>query len=315
MLRSPLMRAVIIFTKWKDVTEKHPIRFYCEVNMEFKKLTDATAIPVLGFGTWTIGGGDVADTTHDSEDISAIKNAIKLGITNIDTAEAYAEGHAEELVGKAISDFDRKNLFVTSKVSPEHLSYNDLVASAKGSLERLQTDYIDLYLIHAPNPDIPIQETMKAMDFLVEQKLVKCIGVSNFSVEQIREAQKYTKNKIVANQIEYSLLVRNEGRVTNDMESKTIPYCQENNILVIAWRPLAKGKLAKPGFKILDELAQKYHKSQSQIAINWLISKKGIVTITKSTKVEHLKENLGAIGWKLQQEDVERLNNSFVASG
>lgn len=283
--------------------------------MEFKKLTDATAIPVLGFGTWTIGGGDVADTTHDSEDISAIKNAIKLGITNIDTAEAYAEGHAEELVGKAISDFDRKNLFVTSKVSPEHLSYNDLVASAKGSLERLQTDYIDLYLIHAPNPDIPIQETMKAMDFLVEQKLVKCIGVSNFSVEQIREAQKYTKNKIVANQIEYSLLVRNEGRVTNDMESKTIPYCQENNILVIAWRPLAKGKLAKPGFKILDELAQKYHKSQSQIAINWLISKKGIVTITKSTKVEHLKENLGAIGWKLQQEDVERLNNSFVASG
>ncbi|TVM00977.1 MAG: aldo/keto reductase [Candidatus Brocadia sp. WS118] len=283
--------------------------------MEFKKLTDATAIPVLGFGTWTIGGGDVADTTHDSEDISAIKNAIKLGITNIDTAEAYAEGHAEELVGKAISGFDRKNLFVTSKVSPEHLSYNDLVASAKGSLERLQTDYIDLYLIHAPNPDIPIQETMKAMDFLVEQKLVKCIGVSNFAVEQIKEAQKYTKNKIVANQIEYNLLVRDKGRVTENMESKIIPYCQKNNILIIAWRPLAKGELAKPGFKILDELAKKYNKTHSQIAINWLISKKGIVTITKSTKLEHLKENLGAIGWKLQHEDIGRLNNSFITSG
>lgn len=282
--------------------------------MEFKKLTDTIAIPVLGLGTWTIGGGDVADTTYDSEDISAIKNAIKLGITNIDTAEAYAQGYTEELVGRAISGFDRKNLFITSKVSPEHLSYEELIVSAKGSLRRLNTDYIDLYLIHAPNPDISIQETMKAMDFLVEQKLIRCMGVSNFSVEQIKEAQKYTKNKIVANQIEYNLLVRNEGRVTNDMESKIIPYCQENNILVIAWRPLAKGELAKPGFKILDELAKKYNKAQSQIAINWLISKKGIVTITKSTKVEHLKENLGAIGWKLQQEDIDRLNNEFMTS-
>lgn len=283
--------------------------------MEFKKLTDTITIPVIGLGTWTIGGGDVADTTYDSEDISAIKTAINLGITHIDIAEAYAEGHTEELVGRAIGTFDRKNLFVTSKVSPEHLNYDDLLASAKGSLQRLNTDYIDLYLIHAPNPDIPIQETMKAMDSLIEQKLIRCMGVSNFSVEQIKEAQKYTKNKIVANQIEYNLLVRDKGRVTENMESKIIPYCQENNILVIAWRPLAKGELAKPGFKILDELAKKYNRTQSQIAINWLISKKGIVTITKSTKLEHLKENLGAIGWKLRQEDIDRLNNEFIDSG
>lgn len=282
--------------------------------MEFKRLTDTITIPAIGFGTWTIGGGDVADTTYDGGDVSAIQNAIKLGITNIDTAEAYAEGHAEELVGRAIGGFERKNLFITTKVSPEHLRYDDLLASAKGSLGRLKTDYIDLYLIHAPNPDIPIQETMKAMDCLVEQKLVKCIGVSNFSVEQIKEAQKHTKNKIRANQIEYNLLVRDKGRVTENMESEIIPYCQKNNILIIAWRPLAKGELAKPGFKILDELTKKYNKTQSQIAINWLISKEGIVTITKSTKVEHLKENLGAIGWKLQQEDVDRLNNSFITS-
>ena len=280
--------------------------------MEFKKLTDNITIPVIGLGTWTIGGGDEADTTYDDEDISAIRTAIKLGITHIDTAEAYALGHTEELIGRAIGGFDRKNLFITSKVSPEHLSYDDLLASAKGSLQRLDTDYIDLYLIHAPNPDISIQETMKAMDSLVEQKLIRCMGVSNFPVEQIREAQKYTKNKIVANQIEYNLLVRDKGRVTENMESKIIPYCQENNILIIAWRPLAKGKLAKPGFKILDELAEKYHKTQAQIAINWLISKKGIVAIAKSTKVEHLEKNLGAIGWKLRQEDINRLNDEFV---
>lgn len=282
--------------------------------MEFKKLTDSITIPVIGLGTWTIGGGNEADTTYDKEDISAMRTAIKFGITHIDTAEAYAQGHTEELVGRAIGGFDRKSLFITSKVSPEHLSYDDLLASAKGSLQRLNTDYIDLYLIHAPNSDIPIQETMKAMDSLVEQKLIRCMGVSNFSVEQIKEAQKYTKNKIVANQIEYNLLVRNEGRVTNDMESKIIPYCQENNILIIAWRPLAKGELAKPGLRILDELVKKYNRTQSQIAINWLISKKGIVTITKSTKLEHLKENLGAIGWKLKQEDIDRLNNEFIDS-
>ena len=282
--------------------------------MEFKKLTDSITIPVIGLGTWTIGGGNEADTTYDKEDISAMRTAIKLGITHIDTAEAYAQGHTEELVGRAIGGFDRKSLFITSKVSPEHLSYDDILASEKGSLQRLNTDYIDLYLIHAPNSDIPIQETMKAMDSLVEQKLIRCMGVSNFSVEQIKEAQKYTKNKIVANQIEYNLLVRNEGRVTNDMESKIIPYCQENNILIIAWRPLAKGELAKPGLRILDELVKKYNRTQSQIAINWLISKKGIVTITKSTKVEHLKENLGAIGWKLKQEDIDRLNNEFIDS-
>ena len=108
--------------------------------------------------------------------------------------------------------------------------------------------------------------------------------------------------------------MRDKGRVTEDMESKIIPYCQKNNILIITWRPLANGKLVKPGFKILDELAKKYNRTQSQIAINWLISKKGIVTITKSTKVEHIKENLGAIGWKLKQEDVDRLNNEFIDS-
>ncbi|MCL4728800.1 aldo/keto reductase [Candidatus Kuenenia stuttgartiensis] len=282
--------------------------------MEFKNLSNTIKIPVIGLGTWTIGGGDEADTTYDKENISAIKTAIKLGITHIDNAEAYAQGHSEELVGRAIVGLDRKSLFITSKVSPEHLSYDNLLASAKGSLQRLNTDYIDLYLIHAPNPDIPIQETMKAMDFLVEQKLVRCIGVSNFSVDQIKEAQKYTKNKIVANQIEYNLLVRDKGRVTENMESEIIPYCQENNIFIIAWRPLAKGKLAKPGFKILDELADKYHKTQAQIAINWLISKKGIVVISKSTKVEHLEKNLGAIGWKLRQEDTDRLNNEFINS-
>lgn len=118
---------------------------------------------------------------------------------------------------------------------------------------------------------------MRAMDHLVEQRIIRFVGVSNFSVDHLKEAQRYTKNRIVANQIEYSLLVRNNGKVTNDMESQIIPYCQESNILVIAWRPFAKGELARPGFKLLDELTEKYDKSQAQVALNWLISKKGLL--------------------------------------
>ncbi|MEA2089409.1 MAG: aldo/keto reductase [Thermoproteota archaeon] len=279
--------------------------------MEFKELSDGVKIPVLGVGTWKMGGGLRADRTHDKECVLAVRTAIRLGMTHIDTAELYGEGHAEELVGEAIQGFRREQLFITTKVKAENLLYNDVISAIKRSVKRLRTSYVDLYLIHAPNPEIPIKETMKAMDYLVENKLTRFIGVSNFSVEQIKEAQKYARNKIVANQIEYNLLTRNRGQFTNGMESKIVPYCQKNGITVIAYRPLAKGELAKLGIKLLDELAEKYGKTQVQIALNWLISKPNIVTIPKAVKIEHIKENLGAIGWRLSEEDMRRLDYDF----
>jgi diketogulonate reductase-like aldo/keto reductase len=280
--------------------------------MEYKRLTDDIKLPVLGLGTWGIGGEFETETKYDNEGILAIKNAIKLGLNHIDTAEMYGRGHSEELVGAAISGFGRKTLFITTKVSPENLRYDDVISSAKKSMERLNTSYIDLYLIHAPNPRIPIQETMEALDLLVDQKLVRFIGVSNFSVEQMKEAQRYTGNRIVANQIEYNLLVRNKGIFNTGMEKEIIPYCQENDILVIAYTPLARGRLVSPGYKILDELAQKYNKTRAQVAINWLISKKNVITIPKSISIKHLEENLGAIGWELEKNDVYRLDNEFT---
>jgi len=283
-----------------------------KTNMEFVSLTHSVAIPVLGLGTWDMGGQLMPDTTRDREEVRAVKTAIRLGVTHIDTAEMYGRGHSEELVGEAIADFRREDLFITTKVSPEHLRYNDVITAARGSLRRLKTDNIDLYLVHAPNPAIPIQETMKGFDFLCKKGLVKFIGVSNFTIDQIREAQKYIRNKIVANQIEYNLLIRNRGgEYTSDMESTIIPYCQENDIVVIAYRPLARGRLVRPGFRVLDELAQKYNKTSVQIAINWLISKQGIITIPKATNVAHLKENLGAMGWRLEHQDMWRLDNQF----
>lgn len=279
--------------------------------LEFKTFASGLRVPSVGFGTWNIGGGMTADRTHDEEAISVMKGAIRLGVTHIDTAELYGDGHAEELVGEAIREFDRRALFVTTKVKWSNLRYKNVIEAAKRSLKRLRTDYVDLYLVHTPNESVPIRETMRAMDDLVDAKITRFIGVSNFSVEQMEKAQQASRHEIVANQIEYNLLTRNSGMHTIDMETSIIPYCQKEGAAVIAYRPLAKGELARPGFALLDELAEEYGKTQAQIAINWLISKPNIVTIPKTMKIERVKENLGAVGWKLSPEDLYRLDREF----
>ncbi len=279
--------------------------------MQFKPLTKKINIPVLGLGTWTIGGEKEADYTHDEESIKAIQDAIKLGYTHIDTAEVYGAGHCEELIGKAIKLFNRKELFITTKVYKTNLRYKDLLAAADKSLARLQTKYIDLYLIHSYNPNIPLEETMDAMAKLVEEKKVRFIGVSNFSVEQLKKACKYSWHPIVANQIEYSFVARDKGASNNclKMESEIIPYCQKNNITVIAYRPLARGDSSLQQHPLLQQLAAKYHKTPAQIVLNWLISKQNIVAITKSTNPQHLQENMEAMGWELSSEDHVLLDN------
>lgn len=273
--------------------------------MEYKKIGN-TRIPVLGIGTWRMGGDTSHhDTSMDEEWVHAIKKAIELGMTHIDTAEVYGMGHAEELVAEAIKGIPREKLFITTKVSWEHLKHDEVIAACKGSLKRLETDYVDLYLVHAPDDSVPIDDTMSAMNSLKDQGLIRYIGVSNFSVEQLKAAQRHAE--IVNNQIEYNLLARNKGMFSTNMESEIIPYCQKNGILITAFRPLAKGDLCKRGFAILDEMAKKYGKTQAQVAINWLISKEGIITIPKAS-VEHVQENLGALGWKLSPEDMKRLD-------
>lgn len=276
--------------------------------MEYKVIGDVK-IPVLGLGTWLIGGDTTPDYSEDEQAIQAIKSAIDLGYEHIDTAEYYGNGHCEELVGKAIKDIDRQSLFITSKVWTTNLNYDDVLSSAKRSLQRMGTDYIDLYLIHSPSSTIPIKKTMSAFDYLVDNKMVKYIGVSNFKASQLKEAQKYAKHKIVANQIEYSLLTRNKGKYSGnrDMETKTIPYCQENDIIIMAERPIERGLILK-SHPLLDSLEKKYKKTKAQIAMNWLISKKNIVTIPKSTNLNHLKENLGSIGWQMDKSDIELLD-------
>ncbi|MBI2552774.1 aldo/keto reductase [Candidatus Uhrbacteria bacterium] len=271
-----------------------------------KKLKSGFEMPVFGIGTWQMGGRfERNPENNDAADIAAIRVAIDWGVTHIDTAESYADGHAERLAGEAIKGQDRGNLFIVSKVSDEHLRYDDVIKAARASRERLGTAYLDLYLIHAPNPEIPIRETMRALDTLLDSGLIRHIGVSNFSKERIEEAQSYTKNKIVANQVHYNLIFREPER------KGLIQYCQAHDIMFIAWRPVEKGALTKPGTPVLDEMCIKYGKTPAQIAINWLISQPGIVTLAKTTAIEHLKENLGAVGWTMNPADIERLRTEF----
>ncbi|MEM7825042.1 MAG: aldo/keto reductase, partial [Candidatus Aenigmatarchaeota archaeon] len=257
-------------------------------------------IPVIGLGTWKMGGDILPDKSKDKECIAALKRGIELGMAHIDTAEIYSSGHAEELVAEAIKDFDREKLFITSKVWQTNLRYNDVIKAAKGSLKRLKIDQMDLYLVHWPNPDIPLKETMRAMEYLLEQDLTRFIGVSNFSVEEMKEAQSYTKAKIVTNQVEYSLVHREPE------ENGVLQFCQKNKIILTAYSPI-KYVVGKK-IPLLDELSKKYGKTHVQIALNWLISKPQVITIPKAANIKHVEENAGAVGWKLEKSDIEKLN-------
>ncbi|MHA1627323.1 MAG: aldo/keto reductase [Candidatus Asgardarchaeia archaeon] len=232
-----------------------------------------------------------------------MRKAVSLGMWLIDTAEFYGAGHAEEVVGMAIEAFDRDEVFVVTKVWHTNLRYNDVIKAAERSLKRLKTDYIDLYLVHWPNPNIPLRETMKAMEKLVEDGMVLYVGVSNFDVSLMEEARSYLSHTdIVANQVKYNLLDRN-------VEKDVLPYCQEERITLIAYTPLEKGLLANDPF--LSEIGKKYGKTSAQVALNWLISKDMVVAIPKAIEMEHIEENAGAMGWQLSEEDMKLIDEKF----
>lgn len=269
--------------------------------MKNKTLKCGFSMPVLGMGTWQMGGRMERDSRNDDAgQIQALKTGLDLGFNLIDTAESYADGKAEELVGEAIRGYDRGKLFLTSKVWKTHVAYDDVLRAAENSLKRLGTDYLDLYLYHQVNNEVPLKETMRAFDRLVSEKLVRHIGVSNFALERFKRAQACAEHKIVVNQIHYSLSVR-------EPESELLPWLQENDVMIQAWRPLR----GVPDCALLNELCAKYGKTKSQIALNWLIMQKNIVTITASSSARHIQDNLDAAAFEMAPSDVELLMRDF----
>ena len=254
----------------------------------------------IGIGTWRMGGSSFPDTRHDRRDVEALKFAIENGLTLIDTAEIYASGHAEELVGEAIKNFSREDVFIVTKVWNNHLHYDDVIRSANASLKRLDSGYIDLFLIHWPNSSVPVRETISAMEKLVDDGITRYIGVSNFGVREMQDAMEATSRySIAANEIEYSIARRG-------VEKVIIPFCENNDIAVIAYTPINKGKLK--GFRELNSIADRMGKAPVQIALTYVMRRS--IPIPMSTNREHIKEMADAIEMNISDEDYEKLRNS-----
>lgn len=266
--------------------------------MNYKKLADTDLeMPEIGLGTWNYRGG-----------VEPLRAGIEQGANLIDTAEGY---YTEDVVGEAVKGI-REDVIIATKVSGRNLAYDSVLRSCEQSLQQLQTDYIDLYQIHWPNDSYPIKDTMRAMQKLVDEGMVHYVGVSNFDVYEMKEAQFYFPNyKIVSNQVRYNLNDR-------DIEDNLLPYCIENNITILAYTPLSSGSLCKTEgllkskkYKVLKEISDEVNKTPGQVALNWCNSHENVVSIPKSNSVERTLENCGASGWKLSRKQLNLLDELF----
>jgi diketogulonate reductase-like aldo/keto reductase len=259
-------------------------------------------LPKIGFGTWKIGGGSTPNRAVDEKSLAALRYALEIGYTHIDTAEMYASGHSEELVGQAVRESGkrREDVFITSKVIPSHLRYDDVLTACENSLRHLGMDYIDLYLIHWPPAGAKYEETFKALNKLVREGKVKHLGVSNFDVKLLKQAQSLSETPIITNQVPFSLGDR--SYIKNGM----LAYCQENNILLTAYSPVEEGKLHSN--KTLDAIAKAHNATPFQIALAWIISHPRVITIPMSFNPVHIRENFESADIELSDYETDQLN-------
>ncbi len=250
-----------------------------EMNIPRKKLKNGFELPIYGLGLWQMGGRWESDSSNDAEEIIAIRRAIDSGVTTIDTAESYGDGHAEELLKDALVDVDRDKLFISTKVSGNHQNYKDLLNAFAASKKRMGLDYVDLYMLHRyPEHGTDIKETMRAMDELVDSGQVRYIGVCNMTPSRFEEVQKHTKNKIVYHQLHYNVQFREIEKYG------LLKHAVDNDYMLAAWRPVQKGLL--PNSELIEKIARKYNKTTTQVVINWLVSQENVITLSKTSSSE-----------------------------
>lgn len=259
------------------------------------KLSNGINIPEIGFGTSLIEGEQCVDV---------IRQALKNGYRHIDTASAYKN---EQEIGRAIkeSNIQRKELFITSKVWKDSMGYDNTIESFYNSLERLQLDYIDLYLIHWPrNNDKQLNiDTWKALETLYKENKVKAIGVSNFLKHHL---------EIILNNCEIVPMVDQLEFHPGLMRNETLEFCKENNIIVEAWAPLGKGKMLEN--ETLTNIAKKYNKSVAQICIKWCIQN-NVIPLPKTTNENRMIENLESSNFLISDEDMKKINEMKFFAG
>ena len=263
------------------------------------RLPSGEAIPSLGQGTW----GMAEDVRRRKEEVAALRLGIDLGMTLIDTAEMYADGGAEVLVGEAIAG-RRDELFLVSKVLPENATKPGTVAACEHSLRRLGTDRLDLYLLHWRG-NVPLEETLDAFAALVDAGKIRYWGVSNFDVVDMIELRGVTGGvDVAADQVLYNLTRRG-------IEYDLLPWCRKRSIPIMAYSPIEQGRLL--GHRELKSIAARHNAKPAQVALAWLLRQDGIVAIPKAAKLAHVRENHAALELRLTKEDLAALDRAFPA--
>lgn len=290
-------------------------------------------LKVSRVGLGTLAFGHRTKGIQDKEEIFDCLNfAFDNGINLIDTAESYSGGLTEKYIGEVLKERgDREEIVIVTKVSPNHLSYTNVLKAANHSMEKLQTDYIDLLLVHWPWPYNPISETMKAMDELLEEGKIRYVGLSNFHNPLVQEAmENLHKGEIIVNELEYNLLQRN-------IEIEMLPFLREKEIAVLAFSPLLSGfltanydehstfpendfrnndplfkhkenfKQTRGLFQLMREIAENHDGTSAEVALNWLLKEKDIIPIPGAKKKMHIESNIHATQWKLTKDEYSQL--------
>lgn len=262
-------------------------------------LASGNAIPVFGLGTWRMG----ENPARYQAEVSVIREALDMGVRLIDTAEMYGEGGAEEVIGEAI-DGRRDGLFLVSKFYPENASRSGVIEACERSLQRMNCDCIDLYLLHWPG-SIPLAQTFAALHELQDSGKIRDFGVSNFDLADLQAIPVEDQGRLGCNQIFYNLAHREvEGQVTE--------WCRQRGTPLMAYSPLDQGGalLRSP---VIAEVAQRHQATPAQIALAWLLHQPQTVVIPKSARADRNAENLAAINVKLDSEDLGKLDAAFPA--
>ncbi|HEV3029246.1 MAG TPA: aldo/keto reductase [Planctomycetota bacterium] len=263
--------------------------------MELRPFGDpGRRVPALGLGTWNMERDDRGSA------IAALRHGIELGMAHIDTAEMYGSGQVETMVGEALRHL-RDRVFLVSKVLPSNATYDGTIRACDDSLGRLGTDRLDCYLLHWPSSH-PLEGTIRAFEKLMKDGKIRSYGVSNFDVPGLEEAVRLAgKGRIACNQVLYHLAERT-------VEHQVLPWCEQRGIPIVAYSPLGAQRF-KSG-KVLDEIAAARKVTPRQIALAFLIRRKSVFAIPKTSVLGHVEENAAAAGLALSGDEIRRLEAS-----